>query len=157
MTVKVYSELYLKLRIIHRDIKLENILLNENGTIKLCDFGCATFSQKKNSEMLMKRSFCGTISYLSPEMINGIYDKDVDVWSLGVACYELNAGYSPFNRENEELTFDAIRNINIDYPNYFSEDLIDFLKGIFKYNVQDRYQIKDLINHKWLNRNLENS
>lgn len=69
--------------------------------IKLCDFGCATFSENSNEEQA-RRSFCGTIDYVSPEMISSqIYDKEIDIWALGVIAYELNSGKSPFTQPDE--------------------------------------------------------
>ena len=90
-----------QLFIAHRDIKLENIVVqfgvNFNLTqsvIKLCDFGWSSFYSNE-----MKTTFCGTLDYLSPEMKEkGQYDNSVDIWSLGVLTYELLIGKAPFQK-----------------------------------------------------------
>lgn len=61
--------------------------------MKLCDFGCATH-REKISNINRRRSFCGTIDYVSPEMAKDqIYDSEIDVWAIGVIAFELNSGY----------------------------------------------------------------
>lgn len=79
-----------KNKIIHRDLKPENILISYN-ILKICDFGWATYSFD------LKKSFCGTIDYISPLIIEGTgYDNSVDLWSLGIIIYEIYAGITPF-------------------------------------------------------------
>lgn len=74
-----------KLNIIHRDIKPENLLLSQEDDIKIADFGWSNFSQGENK----RDTYCGTLDYLSPEMINppNQYDYRVDIWSVGVLIY----------------------------------------------------------------------
>ncbi|CAF0970742.1 unnamed protein product [Brachionus calyciflorus] len=92
-----------KLGIIYRDIKLENILLDQDGHICLCDFGLSKEFNIGNND---KRtySFCGTIEYMAPELIQGDQGHGfaVDWWSLGVLTYELLTGASPFTVEGEK-------------------------------------------------------
>lgn len=73
--------------------------------MKLCDFGYASsFSRKK-----MSKSFCGTLDYVSPEMVEDKpYDNSVDVWSVGVLTYELIVGHAPFAAKNQEDTLRAV-------------------------------------------------
>lgn len=84
--------------IIHRDLKPENLLLDNEGNIKLCDFGWsaeAISNQKRTT-------FCGTIDYMSPEMIkNEPHDHTLDIWCLGVLLYELIHGDAPFKGSND--------------------------------------------------------
>jgi serine/threonine protein kinase len=77
--------------IIHRDIKPEN-LLGQFGTIKLCDFGWAVYAPNEN-----RKTMCGTPYYVPPEMLNKkVYDKAIDIWSIGVLMYEFLTGKCPF-------------------------------------------------------------
>lgn len=79
------------LGVIHRDLKPENIIV-VNGVAKLGDFGWATYTPKEK-----RITFCGTLDYVSPEIVTGeYYDEMVDVWSVGVLCYELCTGQAPF-------------------------------------------------------------
>lgn len=76
--------------VIHRDIKPENIIIS-GGVLKICDFGWSaiTYSERK--------TFCGTLDYLSPEVANGEkYDVKIDSWSVGVLLFEMLTGLPPY-------------------------------------------------------------
>lgn len=91
-----------KQRIIYRDIKLENILLDADGHIVITDFG---LSKQLPVGTDRTRSFCGTIEYMAPEVVKNDasgHDMSVDWWSVGVLCYELLTGASPFTFEGNE-------------------------------------------------------
>ena len=80
----------------HRDLKLENILLQENGYLKLIDFGV---SKELDTEAL-SQTFCGTPEYMAPEIIrNEGYNHSVDWWAFGILLYEMMFGFSPFFRQ----------------------------------------------------------
>ena len=82
--------------IIHRDIKPENILISEDDTIKLCDFGWA-----KELTLENRKTFCGTAEYMAPEIVTSEnYGFGVDIWSLGNLLYEMIFGHSPFEGKN---------------------------------------------------------
>ena len=87
--------------IMHRDLKLENILVGEDGYLKIIDYGLAKLL---NGTQLAK-TFCGTPEYLDPEMVeNKGHDFSVDWWALGILIYELMIGVTPFyNRERRLL------------------------------------------------------
>lgn len=98
------AELYLEKRfVIHRDIKLENILLDKKGNPMLCDFGWAVHAIDG-----LRSSFCGTVLYLPPEMVlRKQYNQKVDIWSLGVLFFELATMRPPFYIE-EKLTQEEV-------------------------------------------------
>lgn len=85
-----------RMRIAHRDLKLENLLLDWDGSVKLCDFG---FVREVTSEQRFSQTYCGSKSYAAPEILMGIpYDpKKSDVWALGVILYILVTGKMPFD------------------------------------------------------------
>ena len=77
--------------IMHRDIKPQNILI-EHGVLKLSDFGWSIYSP-----MYKRQTFCGTVDYVPPEIVEGAsYDERVDIWALGILLYELASGKAPF-------------------------------------------------------------
>ena len=86
--------------IMHRDLKLENILIDDKGYVKLIDYGLAKILQ--GDELAM--SYCGTPEYLSPEMVNGDgHDFTVDWWAVGILIYEMLIGVTPFFNKNRQL------------------------------------------------------
>ncbi|CAD8166170.1 unnamed protein product [Paramecium octaurelia] len=95
------------LNIVHRDIKLENILLKDNNEIKLIDFG---FSVLVNRDSKLG-VFCGTPSYMAPELVNkqDYFGKPVDVWALGVLLYVLLTGHFPFKGSNDADLYGYIK------------------------------------------------
>lgn len=85
--------------IAHRDLKLENILVDADGYIKIIDYGLAKMLKEEND---ISNSFCGTPEYLAPEMIKGKgHDKTVDWWALGILIYEMLIGVTPFFNRNK--------------------------------------------------------
>ena len=97
--------------IIHRDIKPDNILISEDDTIKLCDFGWA-----KELTLENRKTFCGTAEYMAPEMVTSEnYGFGVDIWSLGNLLYEMIFGHSPFEGENMNSIMINIKTKDLTY------------------------------------------
>ena len=92
--------------IIHRDIKPEN-LLNSMGTIKIADFGWSIHAPSAR-----RKTLCGTLDYLPPEMVDRRdHDEKVDIWCLGVLCYEFCTGRQPFEPRSHKETYERIRKV----------------------------------------------
>ncbi|XP_028409650.1 ribosomal protein S6 kinase alpha-5-like isoform X2 [Dendronephthya gigantea] len=133
-----------KLGIIYRDIKLENILLDSKGHVVLTDFGLSKdFSP--SDEIKRTYSFCGTIEYMAPELVNGNgngHDKAVDWWSLGVLLYELLTGASPFTVDGEKNSQSQIsKRITTKEPPIpmsFSREAKDFVLRLLAKNPSRR-------------------
>lgn len=86
------------LRIVYRDLKLENILLDPNGHIVLVDFGLSAMLNERSK----RESFCGTLEYMAPEMVKQeCHNECLDWWAVGVLAFELLTGHSPFRGGNE--------------------------------------------------------
>jgi len=97
--------------IIHRDIKPQNIMLLEDGTIKVTDFGIARFSQSNTKSMTMTNKAIGSVHYVSPEQARGeATDAKSDLYSLGVMMYEMLTGKLPFDADNKKKRRENIRN-----------------------------------------------
>ena len=104
---------------VHRDLKLENILLDKNENVKLCDFG---FTREYEGKLAHLQTFCGTICYSAPEMLKGekYAGEKVDVWSLGIILYALLTGELPFDDDDNMVTKHKILTSEPIYPDCFS-------------------------------------
>lgn len=132
--------------VIHRDIKPEN-LLNCCGTIKLSDFGWSIHSPGNK-----RKTMCGTLDYLSPEMVNHEpYTNKVDSWSIGVLAYEFLTGSPPFESPSQKETMDRIKNFEIEFPNYLSQLSVEFIKNAINLDPETRPEMATLMDHPWLN------
>ena len=140
--------------IIHRDLKPENILMTDNSSkadIRILDFGL--------SKILGPDETCnepyGTLSYCAPEVIKGEnYNKQADLFSIGVITYLLLCGQLPFNHKDSEK--EIARLTIYEEPTFkskvwknISSEAIDFIKGMIRKNPKDRFNIKEAIEHNW--------
>lgn len=113
------------LNIIHRDLKPENILICSGGVVKLSDFGWAVHTTKN------RKTFCGTIDYICPEIItHRPYDGKLDLWTIGVLAYELNAGTAPFQSTDRNQIALKIKTLDYTMPETFSSELADFIERL---------------------------
>ncbi|KAI9246949.1 kinase-like domain-containing protein [Phascolomyces articulosus] len=145
-------------KVIHRDIKPDNILLNEHGHAHLTDFNIAV--QFTDSKPLT--SIAGSMAYMAPEVLaKRGYGVSVDWWSLGVVCFELMFGKRPFRGKTNDALQHAIMHEPLCFPenSRISHDAMDFVKGLLTRDVSRRLGVKDkgftqLVNHPWL-RNIQ--
>jgi serine/threonine protein kinase len=103
---------------VHRDLKLENILLDKHGDVKLVDFG---FTREYEGKSNYLQTWCGTVCYSAPEMLKGekYAGEKVDVWSLGIILYALLVGELPFDEDDENVTKMKILKEEPKYPENF--------------------------------------
>jgi predicted Ser/Thr protein kinase len=138
--------------IIHRDIKLENILcqrLEKNFTIKVIDFGLAAFILPGH----YCKSACGTVAYAAPELINReFYNQSVDMWSVGVSVYVLLTKKFPFPGANNDQIIEKLNHSAVDYSDFrnFSPDAEDFVRKLMERDPQKRMTASEALHHSWL-------
>jgi RAC serine/threonine-protein kinase len=122
--------------IIYRDLKLENLLLDRHGHIKITDFGLC---KEEMSFGTTTTTFCGTPEYLAPEILeDNDYGRTVDWWGLGVVMYEMMCGHLPFYNRNHEVLFDLILHEEIRLPDNLSPAAKDILSKMLDKNPHTR-------------------
>mmetsp|Transcript_22316 Transcript_22316/g.21560 ORF Transcript_22316/g.21560 Transcript_22316/m.21560 type:complete len:478 (+) Transcript_22316:302-1735(+) len=140
--------------VVHRDLKPENLLLcseSDDSDIKIADFGFA----KRTVDLLANETACGTPGYVAPEILRGDkYGTEVDIWSMGVICYVLLAGYPPFYDEDQKKLFKKIKegkyHFHQDYWSATSPDAIDMIKKMLCVNQTERWTARQLLSHAWI-------
>ena len=150
--IQVVNAIYFlhKNDLIHRDIKPENILMFKDGIVKLCDFGwCARLDGGQ------RITFCGTVEYMSPEMVNKEeYSKEIDIWSLGILLYEMNHGYSPFKPDKAKFNiYDVIDNIKIKdlkFANEISKECKELIIHLLDRDITKRYKVEDIFSSNFV-------
>ncbi|PVH88273.1 Pkinase-domain-containing protein [Cadophora sp. DSE1049] len=134
---------------VHRDLKLENILLDKNENVKLCDFG---FTREYEGKASYLQTFCGTICYSAPEMLKGekYAGEKVDVWSLGVILYALLSGELPFDEDDDNATRTKILTTEPKWPDHFTPDARSLLGSLLSKRPLLRPSLPDLLAHPFL-------
>ncbi|NWI69482.1 PKN2 kinase, partial [Todus mexicanus] len=117
-------------KIVYRDLKLDNLLLDAEGFVKIADFGLCKegigFGDRTNT-------FCGTPEFLAPEVLTDVsYTRAVDWWGLGVLIYEMLVGEAPFPGDDEEEVFDSIVNDEVRYPRFLSAEALSITRKLLR-------------------------
>ncbi|VDM44038.1 unnamed protein product [Toxocara canis] len=167
-------------KVIHRDIKPENLLIGLQGELKIADFGWSVHAPSSR-----RATMCGTLDYLPPEMIQGhdhdekvipflcfheavrvgsvSYLTDaavlsisrVDLWSLGVLCYEFLVGRPPFESKTSSETYKLILKVRYDFPPYVSGDARDLISKLLRRRPEERLSLKGVMQHPWIRKHVD--
>jgi serine/threonine protein kinase len=166
----VVDYLHRKCNVIHKDIKLDNILLDDDMNIKLCDFGLAVYQRHSVAPTHLAQvarpgsplsppsttTTCavgGSLAYCAPEQIKASYVltcPKTDVWSLGVVLFAMFAGRLPFDDDYDVRLRSTILNGHYQIPDTFSSPLADLISHCLQSDPSQRYSLDQVINHPWL-------
>ncbi|XP_051552201.1 serine/threonine-protein kinase N2 isoform X1 [Myxocyprinus asiaticus] len=123
-------------KIVYRDLKLDNLLLDSDGFVRIADFGLCKEGMGHGDRT---STFCGTPEFLAPEVLtDNNYTRAVDWWGLGVLIYEMLVGESPFPGDNEEEVFDSIVNDEVCYPRFLSPESVSIIQKLLQKNPERR-------------------
>uniref|UniRef100_A0A3B3SMT8 non-specific serine/threonine protein kinase n=1 Tax=Paramormyrops kingsleyae TaxID=1676925 RepID=A0A3B3SMT8_9TELE len=138
--------------VVYRDLKLENLMLDKDGHIKITDFGLCKEGITDGATM---KTFCGTPEYLAPEVLeDNDYGRAVDWWGLGVVMYEMMCGRLPFYNQDHERLFEQILMEEIRFPRNLSPEARALLAGLLKKDPKQRLggcpdDAKEVMTHKF--------
>jgi len=162
--------------IVHRDLKLENILFvseEPDSPIKVIDFGFSVLNENitnstdkekdpdpKKSGFKRMKSKVGTLYYISPEIIKGNYDEKCDIWACGVILFIMLGGYPPFNGPSDKDVYNLITQIKYDISQPVWKNISKFAKDLIKNMLKpakNRYTAKQVLSSKWFEVKLKES
>mmetsp|Transcript_37716 Transcript_37716/g.87233 ORF Transcript_37716/g.87233 Transcript_37716/m.87233 type:complete len:629 (-) Transcript_37716:15-1901(-) len=132
-------------QIVHRDLKPENLLVTHDDVLKIGDFGwCAATN-------VLRTTFCGTMDYLAPEMIQGSgHNHTLDIWSVGILLYEMMVGRPPFQSTNHTMLIDRILKIAIFFPPGLPPLVVDLVRRLLKREPSQRLPLEQVLRHPWV-------
>jgi 5'-AMP-activated protein kinase catalytic alpha subunit len=133
--------------IVHRDLKLENMMLTSCGDVKLVDFGLAARLRDGN----FLSTYCGSLSYCAPEILGNVAyaGPEVDVWSCGIVLFTMLCGYFPFNADNTRDLFTQIKETKLQIPAHVSPAASNLIHKMLVADPLQRITIADIYKDKW--------
>ncbi|KAJ5463666.1 hypothetical protein N7475_008610 [Penicillium sp. IBT 31633x] len=143
----------------HRDLKMGNLFLDHNMNIKVGDFGLAAMIMS-DKDAKRRNTLCGTPNYIAPEVLDkskGGHTQKVDIWSLGVICFAMLAGYLPFHSKTQDEVYKKVQNLSYVWPkesestNYIPEEAKDLVSRCLNLVDEERPDPDDIVEHPFFN------
>ncbi|CCK71729.1 serine/threonine protein kinase KIN1 KNAG_0H03140 [Huiozyma naganishii CBS 8797] len=140
--------------VVHRDLKIENIMLTAAGEIKIIDFGLSNLFDPRAK----LTTYCGSLYFAAPELLRAkpYIGPEIDIWSFGVILYVLVVGKVPFDDENSNALHEKIKRGKVSYPATLSIECISLLTKMLTVNPKRRATLKEIVTHHWMVRGYGN-
>ncbi|KAF6801133.1 protein kinase kin1 [Colletotrichum musicola] len=134
--------------IVHRDLKIENILISKTGDIKIIDFGLSNLFAPRGH----LKTFCGSLYFAAPELLQAraYTGPEVDVWSFGIVLYVLVCGKVPFDDQSMPALHAKIKKGLVDYPNWLSSECKHLLSRMLVTDPRHRATMQEVMGHPWM-------
>lgn len=134
--------------IVHRDLKIENILISKTGDIKIIDFGLSNLFSPRNH----LKTFCGSLYFAAPELLQAkqYTGPEVDIWSFGIVLYVLVCGKVPFDDQSMPQLHAKIKKGHVDYPPWLSAECRGLIHKMLQTDPQQRVSLSEIMNHPWI-------
>ncbi|PBP27270.1 Pkinase-domain-containing protein [Diplocarpon rosae] len=134
--------------IVHRDLKIENILISKTGDIKIIDFGLSNLFAPRG----YLKTFCGSLYFAAPELLQAkaYTGPEVDVWSFGIVLYVLVCGKVPFDDQSMPALHAKIKKGVVDYPNWLSPECKNLISRMLVTDPKQRASLQEIMNHPWM-------
>ncbi|KAL3420835.1 protein kinase kin1 [Phlyctema vagabunda] len=134
--------------IVHRDLKIENILISKTGDIKIIDFGLSNLFSPRNH----LKTFCGSLYFAAPELLQAkaYTGPEVDVWSFGIVLYVLVCGKVPFDDQSMPALHAKIKKGLVDYPNWLSPECKNLISRMLVTDPKQRATLQEIMSHPWM-------
>lgn len=145
--VSAVDYLHTSAKVVHRDLKCENVIIDPRGNVRIIDFGLSNVLETDDSLFETK---CGSPGYIAPEIVNGkMYSKSADIWALGVILYVMAMGEMPFSSDNLQI---LLRKITLEQPTWgrgVSAGLVNMNMGLLEKKPMERMTIDSIKSHGW--------
>ncbi|KAF1946108.1 Pkinase-domain-containing protein [Clathrospora elynae] len=134
--------------IVHRDLKIENILISKMGDIKIIDFGLSNLF----SPRAQLKTFCGSLYFAAPELLQAkqYTGPEVDVWSFGIVLYVLVCGKVPFDDQSMPQLHAKIKKGHVDYPPWLSAECRNLIHRMLQTDPTQRLTLSEIMSHPWI-------
>lgn len=142
-----------KNNVVHRDLKIENIMINQKGDIKIIDFGLSNLYVPHG----LLKTYCGSLYFAAPELLSAkpYIGPEVDIWSLGVVLYVLVCGKVPFDDPHVSVLHEKIKKGNVQYPSFISKECVGLLSRMLVVDPTKRATLQEVIQHPWMNKGFD--